>query len=80
MFTQLHKVQRKLITFLGDVVPTLDLLKDIFCNIATVCMLYLNCRLHQSVQEVNIRLYTFIIYKCTSWRFRGSLRCTLNGN
>ena len=52
MFTRRHKVQRKLITFLGNVVPTLDLKKDMFSDISDVCSLYLSCHLHSSIQEV----------------------------
>ena len=52
-YSQVHKVLNKLISFLGDILPHLDVERKQFCDVVTVCLPYLSCNLHQSVQNVS---------------------------
>lgn len=65
-FTQLHRVQQKLLSYLGDIVPTLEVSKEVFCDVATVCARYINCRLHEAIQEVCYRFINAVSVYCTT--------------
>ena len=57
-FTQLCKTQKRLISFLGDIVPPLDLSTDLFCNISSAIIPYTNCNFHLSIQETAVSALT----------------------
>lgn len=77
-FTQLHRVQQKLLSYLGDIVPTLEVSKEVFCDVATVCARYINCRLHEAIQEVALQtLRKFYCYRpAVIWILLQSLQNT----
>lgn len=52
-YTQVHRVINKLISFLSDVLQHLDISTKQFCEVATACLPYLNCVLHETVKSVS---------------------------
>lgn len=53
-YEQLNKVLQKLIQFLGNTLPDLNVRDELFCKVVSVCLLFLDCRLHRSIQEVSL--------------------------
>lgn len=50
-FTQQCKIVKKLISFLWNIIPTLDVSTEMFCNVTSAIFIYTSQNTHSSIQE-----------------------------
>jgi len=89
MYTQLHKVIYKLIQFLGDIIPVLKIEKELFCKVSSVCLMYIDSRLHDIIQQVAVttlkKLHSYDsnilwLLLTSTWRESNTLKPLDNNN
>ena len=63
-FTQVFKITKKLIRFLGDVVPHLNPARELFCDICSSIMVYTKNMFHAMIQNTAVDALTKLhLYK-----------------